>query len=271
MDSPYWESKRGRKSEKTRRVSIRTPSEEDLHESGHTSDQAPRPPTPYAVTRHSSHNEARKRVKSTKCDKASPAIAPSPAAPAGTQIYNNPAGNSAPAGFNHIFVHHNTTTPNSLYANASQYQTAQLFGQPTTSYFNMAEQLGPYQNAGPPNNGVHFQPQTPDTSLGPMYHHYIPRSDGQPGTYMMAPGMMVPGIVCHHSDSLFTPAPLKMSSQSHIAYHQSHPIKFAQQALIATPSIALCPMVIASAPTTYTTLGYMTSEGCVTPREVVVR
>lgn len=270
MEPAYWDSKRDRKSERNRRVSIRTPSEEDLHESGHTFEQARRPPTPYAITRHSSHSEVKKRANSSKCDKALPLTTPSPAAaPPSTQIYNNPAGNPAPAGINHIFVHHSTTTPSSLYANAPHYQTVQFPGQQPAPFFKMAEQLGHYQNAGPPNNGVHFQPQTPDTSLGPMYHHYIPRSDGQAGAYMVAPGMMAPGIVCHHFDSFFYPAPFIMSSP--IAYHHSHHITLGQQALVATPNVALCPAVIASAPAMYTTLGYMALEGCVTPRELVVR
>lgn len=270
MDPPYWRNKRDRKSGRDRRVSIRTPSEEDLYESGHTLDQARRPPTPYAITRHSSQSEVKKRTNISKCDKALPVTDPSPAAaPRGTQTYNNPAGSSAPTGINHIFVHHSTTTPNGLSSNAPQYQTVQFPGQQQAPVFKMAEQLGHYQNAGPPNNGVHFQPQTPDTSLGPMYHHYIPRSDGQAGAYMVAPGMVAPGIVCHHLDTLVTPAPLIMSSP--IAYLHSHPISHGQQAPFAIPNVTSYPAVIASAPAIYTTLGYMTSEGCVTPREVVVR
>ncbi|KAL2680941.1 hypothetical protein Neosp_008544 [[Neocosmospora] mangrovei] len=38
--------------------------------------------------------------------------------------------------------------------------------------------MGDYQNAAPPNNGVHFQPPVPDTTFGPMQHVYVPRFDG---------------------------------------------------------------------------------------------
>ncbi|XWX01077.1 hypothetical protein V2A60_009102 [Cordyceps javanica] len=34
-----------------------------------------------------------------------------------------------------------------------------------------------YQNAGPPNSGVNFQPPVPDTTFGPIPHVYIPRFD----------------------------------------------------------------------------------------------
>ncbi|OBS20856.1 hypothetical protein FPOA_07196 [Fusarium poae] len=43
---------------------------------------------------------------------------------------------------------------------------------------NQASNMGDYQNAAPPVNGLHFQPPVPDTTFGPMQHVYVPRHDG---------------------------------------------------------------------------------------------
>ncbi|KAJ4420127.1 hypothetical protein N0V82_004574 [Gnomoniopsis sp. IMI 355080] len=195
MDPPHWKRKSSQKPGKSRHAFVRTQSEEDLFERGHSFDQTRRPSTPHYSKRHSSQREAKKPAQNSKCDKALPVAAPPPAAPLGTQVYNNPAGSFGSAGVNHIFVHHTTTNPSSFSTHTPQYNAVNLPGQPTTIYFKMPEQLGPYQNAGPPNNGLNFQPQTPDTSLGPIYHHYIPRADGHPGTYayMIAPGIIPQG------------------------------------------------------------------------------
>ena len=54
-----------------------------------------------------------------------------------------------------------------------------------------------YGNALPYNNGLHFQPQVPDTSLGPMTHTYQPRFDNgcvaftQPGIVVCPPSSFV--------------------------------------------------------------------------------
>ncbi|KAJ4264931.1 hypothetical protein NW762_005174 [Fusarium torreyae] len=45
---------------------------------------------------------------------------------------------------------------------------------PAANHANM----GDYQNAAPPTQGVHFQPPVPDTTFGPMQHVYVPRFDG---------------------------------------------------------------------------------------------
>lgn len=124
-----------------------------------------------------------------------------------------------------------------------------------------------YQNAVPSNNGLNFQPQVPDTSLGPMTHVYRPTFDG--GVYVAPPGI----AVCHSSLPYFVSHPPYV----HFLTLQKLPSRaamFAQPPLVAVPAaapaVAVCPGYMASAPV-YTTLGYVGDDGIIAPREVVVR
>ncbi|KAK3331954.1 hypothetical protein B0T19DRAFT_438834 [Cercophora scortea] len=59
----------------------------------------------------------------------------------------------------------------------------------------------PYPPSSVPNTGVNFQPQVPDTSNGPLLHHYVPRHDGgpvlvQPEVPMQIPVQQVPYATC---------------------------------------------------------------------------
>ncbi|KAK3682635.1 hypothetical protein B0T22DRAFT_444816 [Podospora appendiculata] len=56
-------------------------------------------------------------------------------------------------------------------------------------YSAMATQ---YPASSVPNTGVNFQPQVPDTSNGPLLHHYVPRHDGGPVFVQQEIPMQVP-------------------------------------------------------------------------------
>lgn len=47
-----------------------------------------------------------------------------------------------------------------------------------------------YQNAAPPNLGMNYQPQVPDTTFGPMTHIHRPRFD-PPGLVAVQPAISV--------------------------------------------------------------------------------
>ena len=69
----------------------------------------------------------------------------------------------------------------------------QPFGVPVA---NMAD----YQNAAPPNAGVNFQPQVPDTTQGPFVGTYTPRQDN-PGLVYIQPGQPVFQVSLNHQSS----------------------------------------------------------------------
>lgn len=64
-----------------------------------------------------------------------------------------------------------------------------------------------YQNTSNPNNGLHFQPQVPDTTYGTIPHTYIPRFDG--GTIFAHP-------LCHVSYAV-PPRPILYSIPCQVA------------------------------------------------------
>lgn len=283
--------------QKSRHVTVRTPSEEDLYQQNKLLNQSRRPSTPYALTRNSSYTDEepypqqRKEKQQSRDQPApvtttnNPATAPATAAP-GVQSYNNPAGSTAALGFNNVYIHGtanpngfstgqpfaiNPNQPNTPFFHGGNFasQPAPFFiaNGPNTTTANMPEQLGGYQNSVPFNPGVmHFQPQTPDTSLGPMHHNYIPRFDGG-GVYMVQPG-----TVCHSAPSLFAPSPLFLSPPINMGLQEVRPLTFAPQTLVLGPqsTIAVCHPFFASA-SVVTTLGHKGPDGVVAPREIVVR
>lgn len=159
-------------------------------------------------------------VASTAAPAAAPAVtsigAPAPATATttattvpGIQPYHNPAGSTAALGFNQVYLHGinaQSSFPTGLpFAFNNQPNLSYLqgginqAGQPAPVFVantanptvaNMPEQLGGYQNSVPVNPGAtHYQPQTPDTSLGPMSHTYVPRFDAG-GVVMVQPGLV---------------------------------------------------------------------------------
>lgn len=283
----------------SRRVTVRTPSEEDLYQEdlyqqSQLLNQSRRPSTPYALTRHSSYTDEESFLRKKNKEKQQrrvqtppvaagtpnkqPATAPATAVPQpGVQSYNNPAGSTAACGFNNVYLH-GAANPNVLpthqpYAihhsqpGAPYFYGVNTAGQPA-HFFNMPEQLGGYQNSVPFNPGMmHYQPQTPDTSFGPMHHNYVPRFDGG-GVYMVQPGG-----VCHPVLSFLTPGPPFLSPPLTVSLQEVHPLNFAPQALVLgpQPTIAVCPPYFASAPVVMTTLGHKGPDGVVSPHEIVVR
>lgn len=79
--------------------------------------------------------------------------------------------------------------------------------------FNQASNMGDYQNAAPPVNGLHFQPPVPDTTFGPMQHVYVPRHDG--GFAGLQVGAPAPFNYVSAAPFAFVPAPLAASSASY--------------------------------------------------------
>lgn len=143
---------------------------------------------------------------------APPYIAPSAIPPAGQPLFVHQAEGVQPG-----FVSH----PAQSYFGHPQFpQTA---AQPHP--FNIASTTVPghssspnmsYENSAPPNMGVHFQPQVPDTTNGPYVHRYYPRHD--------APGAM--------------PQPYPVGAPVHYHYpHQQLPvIVTAPQPLVFCPT-----------------------------------
>lgn len=264
------------KPSKSRRVTICTPSEESLRDK--YTDLTRRPPTPYALSRPSIPDEAdRKANKPRKHDQ--PATSPSTAsitaantaansAPPGVAPYNAPGGTVPQLGPNQLRTHgvpgqpfpHNNLNPHFAHYPYSVNQP----GEAPAGVSNDITMDG-YQNAWPKNNGLHFQPQVPDTSLGPMTHVYQPRFDNgcvaypQPGIVVCQPSSFI--SVSHPPLAPFLTAP----------FQPIRPATFAPQPLVvASPVAPVLPTLIASAPV-YTTLGYKGDDGVVAPRVIAVR
>lgn len=295
------------KLQQPRRVTVRTPSEEDLYNQNKQLDYSRRNPAPYSFSRHSSYSDeeyqahqarTEKDKKREKREKQSPVTAatPNPAGP-GVQPYNNPAGSTPQLCPNAVFIHNTgQATPNGYFpgqqpfavnpAQATQlnprpygFQAIHFAGQqqPSPHIVNngginpnasMPQSMGYYQNSVPVTPGVHYQPQTPDTTFGPMHHTYVPRFDGGPAV-IAQPSM--PGIVCH-SGSLLVPYLPSSYLPPPVGFQpQVNPITFAAQPVyVASPSVPMCSTFIASAPV-MTMWGRTGDGGTAAPRDVVVR
>ncbi|KUI65582.1 hypothetical protein VM1G_00154 [Cytospora mali] len=231
---------------KPRHVTVRTPSEEDLFERTYASGHH-RESTPSAIVRYSTSDEeeaeGHKTAKARDCRKA---VTESATAPSGTST-------TSQNGTNQVYTHSHATQPGniasqpSIITNPQTITTAYPYaihypGQPAPFLIANATTMDGYQNSGPSNNGLNFQPQVPDTSLGPMMHTYRPSYDN--GVYVAHPGI----------------APIR-------------PMNVAQAPLVAAPvvpsTVVVCPTYFASAQVC-TTMGYMGEDTVVAPREVVV-
>lgn len=177
------------KPSKSRRVTIHSPSEEDLYEryERYADPGGRRPPTPYAFSRHSTPDEDNRKGDKLRKD-SHPAVSPTTAANTaansarpGVAPYNAPGGTVPQLGPNQLYTYGIPGQP-SFHINPTTnfapfpYSTDQQGPAPQVPVGNDTKMDG-YQNSFPNNNGLHFQPQVPDTSLGPMTHIYQPRFD----------------------------------------------------------------------------------------------
>ncbi|KAK0621317.1 hypothetical protein B0T17DRAFT_284248 [Bombardia bombarda] len=96
--------------------------------------------------------------------------------PPSYEAYPDPAGHQQP-----FFLHSQGYFPAATGSQFASYQPSTAVAAPGMSYYPISK---------PANTGVNFQPQVPDTSLGPELHYYVPRHDG---TGVMQPGMMPGG------------------------------------------------------------------------------
>lgn len=269
------------KPSKSRRVTIHSPSEEDLHER-YTDLGGRRPPTPYAFSRHSNPDkDDRKTDKVRKRDQ--PATSPSTTAETaantaansarpgipGVAPYNAPVGTVPQLGANQPYTHgipgqpsfHINSTTNFPPSPYSINQQGQIPQAPVGNGTNMDG----YQNSWPNNTGLHFQPQVPDTSLGPMTHIYQPRFDNGCVAFPQ------PGIVVCQPSSFISVSSPPMIPLLTTPIQPVRPVTFAPEPLVVAPAVApVLPTLIASAPV-YTTLGYKGEDGVVAPRVIVVR
>ena len=265
------------KPSKSRRVTISTPSEENLHE--RYTDLTRRPPTPYAVSRSFIPEEDdRKANKLRKHDQ--PATSPSTAAitaantaanspPPGVAPYNAPGGAVPQLGPNQLHAHGVPGQPffhNNLPTNFAPYPySVSRPGQAPAVPVSNDTTMDGYQNAWPNNNGLHFQPQVPDTSLGPMTHVYQPRFDNGCVAYPH------PGIVVCQPSSFISVSHPPLAPLLITPFQPVRPATFAPQPLAVAPAVVpVLPTLIASAPV-YTTLGYKGDDGVVSPRVIAVR
>jgi hypothetical protein len=278
---PRAKMKSSRKSSKSPRVTIHTPSEEELHQR-YADLRGRRPPTPYAYSRHSTPDEDdRKANKSPRRDQsaaesniaantaantaansAPPATSTAPADTAPqlaqpTYTYGIPSQHFVPG---QAFLQTYPTTNLAPYP-VSVSQPGQA---PSVSSSNDTTMEG-YQNAFPNNHGIHFQPQVPDTSLGPMTHVYQPRFDNGSVAFTQ------PGIVVCHPSSFVSVPPPHLTPLLTTPMQPFRPATFAPQPIVVAPAVApVMPTLIASAPV-YTTLGYKSDDGIVAPRVLAVR
>lgn len=256
------------KPSKSRRVTIHSPSEEDLHER-YPELGGRRAPTPYAFSRHSTPDEDNRKATTTANTAANAA---SNAAPPGVTPYNAPGGTVPQLGPNQLYTHAlpaqalfntNPTTNFAPYPYSIN-QSGQP-GQPTPISANNGANMDGYQNAFPNNAGLHFQPQVPDTSLGPMTHIYQPRFDNGCVAFPH------PGIVVCQPSSFVSVSPPPLIPLLTTPIQPVRPVTFAPQPLVVAPAVApVLPTLIASAPV-YTTLGYLGDDGMVAPRVLAVR
>lgn len=264
--------KSSRKPSKSPRVTIHTPSEEELHQR-YADLRGRRPPTPYALSRHSTPDgDDRKANGSPKHGQS--ATDPSTAA---TTAANTAANSAPPAPSNDPTGLAPQLGPNQFYTYGVPGQPF-LQTYPTTNFAPQPVQATPvsvgnnttmadgyYQNAFPNNTGIHFQPQVPDTSLGPMTHVYQPRFDNG------AVAFSQPGIVVCQPSSFVSVAPPPLTPLLTTPIQPVRPATFAPQPLVVGPAIApVLPTLIASAPV-YTTLGFKSDDEIVAPRVLAVR
>lgn len=293
--SPSVKMKSPRKSSKSPRVTIHTPSEEELHQR-YSELRGRRPPTPYAYSRHSNSpdDDDRKARKSPKHNPSATGASTAATTAANTAANtgipapsNGPAGAAPQLGFNQLYTHgipgqpfaaglppfqsyipgqqppflFNTTTSFASYPTSIN-QPGQV---PPVSGGNNNAMAEGYGNAFPNNNGVHFQPQVPDTSLGPMTHTYQPRFDNGCVAFTQ------PAIVVCPPSSFVSAPPPTLAPLPFAPLQPVRPVTFAPQPLVVAPAVApVMPTLIASAPV-YTTLGYKSDENIVAPRVIAVR
>lgn len=253
------------KPSKSRRVTIHSPSEEDLHER-YADLGGRRAPTPYAFSRHSTPDEDNRKAATAANTAANGA---SNAAPPGVTPYNAPGGTVPQLGPNQIYTHalpgqalfHNHPTTNFAPYPYSINQP----GQPTPTSVSNGTNMDGYQNAFPNNVGLHFQPQVPDTSLGPMTHVYQPRFDNGCVAFPH------PGIVVCQPSSFVSVSPPPLIPLLTTPIQPVRPLFSAPPPIVVAPAVApVLPTLIASAPV-YTTLGYKGDDGVVAPRVIAVR
>ncbi|ROV94402.1 hypothetical protein VSDG_05954 [Cytospora chrysosperma] len=177
---------------RSRRVTVRSPSEEDLFErtSGAGDGRAPKQ---HAVVHHSSSDEE-EEPKSAKAHEQGKAETEGATAPPGVAPYNAPAGTTVQNGSNPVYIHSYPTQPGCLpgqpFFHTPCTYAINYPGQPTPFIIANPATMEDYQNAAPNNGGLNFQPQVPDTSLGPMIHTYRPSYDG--GVVYAQPGIAGP-------------------------------------------------------------------------------
>lgn len=261
------------KASKSRRVTIHSPSEEDLHER-YSDLGGRRAPTPYAFSRHPTPDKYDRKDSTAATTAANTAAnaaanAATSSAPPGVAPYNAPAGTVPQLGPNPLYTHgvpgqpsfHNNPTTNFA---SNPYATNQPGQAPQVPVSNGANMDG-YQNAFPNNTGIHFQPQVPDTTFGPMTHIYQPRFDNGCVPFSQ------PGIVVCQPSSMLSVSPSPMIPLVTTSIQPFRPVTFAPDPLIVAPAVApVLPTLVASAPV-YTTLGYKGDDGMVAPRVLAVR
>jgi len=155
-------------------------------------DYSPRP-APAATTTAPTGNSSGQQ---TTRNQAPPANQPT------VPVFNNPA--PVPTAGQQVFIHHTGTFnpyphgqpvqptsfinyPGQPYPNNPS-GTIPGFGQPT---FIAAAPVAMSGYVNPPNTGIHFQPQVPDTTNGPYLHTYHPRHDQAQTYYVPAVGANV--------------------------------------------------------------------------------
>lgn len=295
---------------KNRHAHVRTPSEESLE----VFDGVRCAPSPSALARpcpcpcprrHSCGAEDNKSARK-KRPASRPDLIPAASPPTGPLVSgnSNPSSNpgSNPAyGINNLLAANNTnanvtngfqSVPPQAFATldhlataqpSPQYQQVQIAGQPGLYYIipaaasNMASNMaeGNYVLG---NHSVHFQPQVPDSSLGPIMQEHTPNPKSGHQVYMVpaAGGFVCPRQFFSHS---LTPSPypaliLANQAPQPLTYFQQPLLVTAQSAYMAqfhamAPIATMQPAFHASA-VNYTTMGYSGRDGIVAPREVIV-
>lgn len=97
----------------------------------------------------------------------------------GVAPYNNPA--PIPTAGQQVFVHH-TGAFNQAFPHGQPVPPTNFINYPGQPAFIAAAPVAMAGYVNPPNTGIHFQPQVPDTTNGPYVHTYHPRHD-QAQTY----------------------------------------------------------------------------------------
>lgn len=252
---------------KPRHVTVRSPSEEELVERTPGAGDG-RTPKQHAVVHHSS-SEEEEEPRSAKAHEQGKPETEGATAPPGVAPYNAPAGTTVQNGSNQVYLHGYPAQPGCLpgqpFFHTPCTYAINYPGQPAPFIITNPATMEDYQNAAPNNGGLNFQPQVPDTSLGPMIHTYRPSYDG--GVVYAQPGI----AVCQPLPPYLVSSPL-ISHNLTLYTQPARPMTFAPAPLVAmpaaVPTIAVCQNFVASAPV-YTTLGHMGEDEVVAPREVV--